>query len=121
MVKVSAIALLGALLVAPLAHASETPAFVNATMCDAAAPIASGATIFSRQIRAERPAAPRAAKRAETRAQARRSAPAARPAPASPVVEEEEAVPGVEAEAVLRPALHFCLTPAGNGRPVRYT
>jgi hypothetical protein len=116
MVKVGAMALLGVLALAPFAQATETPAFVNATMCDVAAPIASGATIFSRQIRAERPVAARSGKRAETPANARRRAPAARPAPAA-----EVEAPSSEAEAVLRPAVHYCVTPGGAANPVRYT
>jgi hypothetical protein len=118
MVKVSAIVLFGVLAMAPAARASDaTPAFVNATMCDAAAPIASGATIFSRQIRATvRPEAAtrRPGKQAEARAQ--RRAPAGRPAPAA-----QDQNPAEEAEAVLRPAVHFCVTPGGGTNPVRYT
>ncbi|MBP0443167.1 hypothetical protein J8J14_00115 [Roseomonas sp. SSH11] len=120
MVKVGAIALFGLLAFAPMAQASGTPAFVNATMCDAAAPIASNATIFSRKIRAERRAGQRSGARAQagTQASARQRAPVARPAPVEPAVEE---APSLEAEAVLRPAVHFCVTPRGEGRPVRYT
>ena len=121
MVKVSAIVLFGVLALAPAARASDTtPAFVNATMCDAAAPIASGATVFSRQIRATvRPEAVtrRPGKQSEARAQ--RRAPAARPAPAAPAVQDQS--PAEEAEAVLRPAVHFCVTPGGGSNPVRYT
>ncbi|MBP0495825.1 hypothetical protein [Roseomonas indoligenes] len=81
-------------------------------MCDVAAPISSGATIFSRQVRAERPAA----------APAHRRSPAARPAPRKPVEQAAQAdAPAPEAEAVLYPAVHFCISPAGASRPVRYT
>lgn len=121
MMKVSAIVLFGVLALAPAAHAGDaTPAFVHASMCDAAAPIASGATIFSRQIKAVvRPeAAPRrAGKQAEARAP--RHAPAGRPAPAAPAM--QDGAPAEEGEAVLRPAVHFCVTPGGAANPVRYT
>ncbi|MCR0985392.1 hypothetical protein [Roseomonas populi] len=81
-------------------------------MCDVAAPISSGATIFSRQVRAERPVA----------APSRRRAPAARPAPRKPVEQAAEAeAPAAEAAAVLYPAVHFCVSPAGAAKPVRYT
>jgi hypothetical protein len=104
--------LAGAVALAPSASAEETPAFVNATMCDVAAPISSGATIFSRQVRAERRVA----------APAQRRAPAARPAPRKPVEPAAQAdAPAPEAEAVLYPAVHFCVSPAGASRPVRYT
>ncbi|WP_458093889.1 hypothetical protein [Roseomonas sp. WA12] len=121
MVKVSAIVLFGVLALAPAARASDTtPAFVHATMCDAAAPITSGATIFSRQIRATvRPevATRRPGKPSEARAQ--RRAPAARPAPEIAAAQDQS--PAEEAEAVLRPAVHFCVTPGGGANPVRYT
>ena len=117
MVKVSAIVLFGVLALAPSARA-DTPAFVNASMCDAAAPIASGATVFSRQIRAVvRPeAAPRRPGKPAAEARAQRRAPAARPAPAA-----QAEAPAEEAEAALRPAVHFCVTPGGAANPVRYT
>jgi len=109
MLKSGAILLLGVLAFASTARAAETPAFVNATMCDVAAPISSGATVFSRQIRAERRVAPRPQSRAE----------AAKPRP--PVAAQVEEAPATEAEAVLRSAVHFCIVPGGNQRPVRYT
>ena len=116
MVKVSAIVLFGVLALAPSARA-ETPAFVNATMCDAAAPIASGATIFSRQIKTVvRPDAARRPGKPAAEARTQRRAPAARPAPAA-----QADAPAEEADAVLRPAVHFCVTPGGTANPVRYT
>ena len=119
--RMGTIALAGILalgpVLAPAAQAADTPAFVNATLCDVAAPLAAGATVFRRQIRAERPLrAPGRApsgKRAEART---RQAPAARPALVEPVTE-----PADETEAVLRPAVHFCVTPGGSANPVRYT
>jgi hypothetical protein len=120
MVKAGAIALLGLLAVSPVAHASDTPAFVHATMCDVAAPISSGATVFSRQIRTEQ----RIAKLGQAHPQAQRRVPAAaRPAPRRPV-EQVPAVteaPVTDGEAVLYPAVHFCVTPDGASNPIRFT
>lgn len=121
MVKAGAIALFGLLAVSSVAHASDTPAFVHATMCDVAAPISSGATIFSRKVRAEL----RIGKPAQAHSQAHRRVPAAaRPAPRRPVEQAPVAdtdAPVVEGEAVLYPAVHFCVTPENAANPVRYT
>ena len=80
---------------APAARAAELPAFVNATICDAAAPISTGAPVFRRSVKAERVARPRSA----------------------PAAEQAEA----EEEPALRPAVHYCVTPGGVRNPVRYT
>ncbi|MFH5924970.1 hypothetical protein [Roseomonas xinghualingensis] len=115
--KAGAIALFGLLALAPAVQASETPLFVNATMCDAAAPIGSATTVMHREIRAER----RANKRAEARPQPRRQAERRqRQQPQQAPVEQAE-VPAPEPEAVLRPAVHFCVTPEGAMNPVRRT
>ena len=127
MMKIGALALFGFMAVAPLAQAADTPAFVNATVCDAAAPLTAATTIVRRQVStrtavqgrtAHRPAArpQHQQHRAAAPAQARRHA--ARPAP-QPT--EEANAPSAESEAVLRPAVHFCITPAGWENPVRYT
>ncbi|WP_424137272.1 hypothetical protein [Roseomonas chloroacetimidivorans] len=115
--KAGAIALIGLLTLAPAARAADVPLFVNATMCDVAAPISSSATVFQREVRAER----RVPRRAERHAQAqpRRRAPAARPAPQALADEVPMAV--TEPEPVLRPAVHYCVGPAGSPHPVRYT
>jgi hypothetical protein len=121
--KAGAIALFGLLALAPAAHASDMPAFVNATMCDVAAPIATGATVFQREIRAEvrpeRRPERHAGKRAEPRPQQRQQARRARPRQEAPV--EQAEVPSADPAAVLRPAVHFCVTPAGAANPVRFT
>jgi len=126
MVKAGMIAVLGCFLAAPTpaAWAAETPAFVNATMCDVAAPLASGTEVFHRQIRAERtvrsPAArPTPGRRSEVRAGATsrsRRAPVSRPAPS-----EQAGAPAVEAAAVLRAAVHYCVTAKGVSNPIRHT
>ncbi|MFC7736125.1 hypothetical protein ACFQX4_09705 [Roseomonas sp. GCM10028921] len=110
MIRTGTIALLGLLAMAPMAHAADTPAFVTATMCDAAAPIAAGEAVFSRKIRAERPVARQAAPARGRARNARPAAPAARPEPQA-----------AEIDSMLRPAVHFCMSPAGFANRVRYT
>jgi len=116
--KIGAIALFGFLALSPAVRAADTPAFVNATMCDAAAPITAKITVFGRQVRAETRVTKRPAARPRHNAAAHGRRAAARPTPRR--VEEVE-VPSGENEAVLRPAVHFCVTPAGWDNPVRYT
>ncbi|WP_043830173.1 hypothetical protein [Muricoccus aerilatus] len=124
MMKIGAFALFGFLVLSPVAQAADTPAFVNATVCDAAAPITAATAVIRRHVSAQVGAHKRVAQRPVARPQQRAAAPAqarrhaARPAP-RPV--EETEVPSNESEAVLRPAVHFCITPAGWDNPVRYT
>ena len=126
MMKIGALTLFGCLagslagfLAMPAsAQASDTPAFVNATMCDAAAPVTAASAILHRQIRAEMPTTRRPAPPTRRHAAAQNRRHAARPAPRH--VEQAEA-PAAENEAVLRPAVHFCVSPAGANSPVRYT
>jgi len=115
--KAGAIALLGLLALAPAAQASDTPLFVNATMCDAAAPIGSAITVMHREIRGER----RVNKRAEARPQQRRQAERRQPRQPRQAPPEQAEAPAPEAEAVLRPAVHFCVLPDGATNPVRRT
>ncbi|MFC0387433.1 hypothetical protein [Muricoccus vinaceus] len=119
MMKIGAIALFGLLALSPVARAADTPAFVSAALCDAAAPINATIAVTGRQIRAETPVRKRAA--AQAHPQSRRAAAQARRAPRTPQIAEGTETPALDAEAVLRPAVHFCVTPAGTGNPVRYT
>lgn len=128
MMKIGAFALFGFLALSASARAADTPAFVNATVCDAAAPITAATAVFRRHVSARISAHPRVAQRpaprpaqraaATKRATAQPQRQAARSAPRH--VQEAEA-PIAENEAVLRPAVHFCVTPAGWENPVRYT
>lgn len=126
MMKIGAIALFGCLagslaLSAP-ARAADTPAFVNATMCDVAAPATAETAVFGRRIRAEIPVArrPAAPPRRHAAAQNRRPPARSTSRPPQRQVERIEA-PVVESEAVLRPAVHFCVTPSGGNGPIRIT
>lgn len=132
MMKIGAFALFGFLALSASARAADTPAFVNATVCDAAAPITAATAVFRRHVSARIGAQPRVAQRPAVRPAQRAAATkrglaqpqrqvarsAARPVPRH--VREAEA-PIAENEAVLRPAVHFCVTPAGWENPVRYT
>ncbi|WP_426956079.1 hypothetical protein [Muricoccus radiodurans] len=112
MMKMGWVALLGLTALALPAQA-KAPAFIRATVCDAAGPIAAGATVLRREVKAGRTeAAP---------SQARRRAPAAaRPAPRTELPASTQETP-VEPEASLRPALHYCLTPGGSRGPAQWT
>ena len=116
MMKTGAIALFGLLAFSPAARAADVPAFVNSALCEAAGPSNAATAVSMRQIRAEVPARKRQASQAQ--GQARRPAAPARRAPR---VAQAAEVPAMEGEAVLRPAVHFCVTPAGPGNTVRYT
>ena len=115
MMKIGAIAVFGFLALSPAARAAEVPAFVSAAMCEAAGPFTAASAVLRRQVRAERPVARHPVARRQQGA-ARGHRVAARPAP-----RQVEEAPSLDGEAVLRPAVHFCVTPAGMAGAIRYT
>ncbi|TPG58172.1 hypothetical protein EAH89_09450 [Roseomonas nepalensis] len=118
MMKIGATAFFGFLALSPAARAVEAPAFVNAAMCEAAAPFTAATAFLRRQVRAERPVARRPAAVRPSAVRAHRDAGRSLPRPQPRPVDE---APALDGEAVLRPAVHFCVTPANTAAAVRYT